>query len=280
MLQKYYTALVAMVLTLLCSIAPAVAEPVKLVSLSDDLVQGGVVFGRLQQPAKVWVDGRAVDVDAQLRFVFGLDRDAPETLTITTQLQGQEQQQWHYEVATRHYNLQKITGIKRSIMQPSAADIKRIKADVREAKAARKQDLALDAWQQRFIWPITGRITGVFGSQRVYNGVPSRPHYGVDIAAPTGSAVVAPAGGVITLANPDMFYSGGTVFIDHGRGLSSAFLHLSKLDVSVGEKVTQGQLIGEVGASGRSTGPHLDWRMNWFDRRVDPQLLVPPMIVQ
>ena len=122
-----------------------------------------------------------------------------------------------------------------------------------------------------------GRISGVYGSQRVLNGEPRRPHFGLDIAAPTGSPVKAPADGVITLAHPDMYYSGGTVILDHGQGLSSSFLHLSRILVAEGDEVSQGQVIAEVGATGRVTGAHLDWRMNWYDQRIDPQLLVGPM---
>ncbi|MGD2008216.1 MAG: M23 family metallopeptidase, partial [Cellvibrionales bacterium] len=126
-------------------------------------------------------------------------------------------------------------------------------------------------------WPAEGRISGVYGSQRFYNGTPGSPHYGVDVAVPTGHPVLAPGPGVITLAEPDLFYSGGTVILDHGYGLSSSFLHMSKLHVAVGDEVQPGDLIGEVGATGRATGPHLDWRMSWLDQRIDPQLLVPAM---
>ncbi|MDP4650548.1 MAG: M23 family metallopeptidase, partial [Haliea sp.] len=124
---------------------------------------------------------------------------------------------------------------------------------------------------------VEGRISGVYGSQRVYNGQPGSPHYGVDVAVPTGTIVRAPAAGVVTLAEPDLFYSGGTIILDHGYRLSSSFLHLSKVSVNVGDQIALGDVIGEVGATGRATGPHLDWRMSWREARIDPQLLVPPM---
>ena len=130
---------------------------------------------------------------------------------------------------------------------------------------------------QPFVWPIEGRITGVYGSQRVYNGVAGRPHYGVDVAAPVGAEVNAPAAGRIVLAHNNMFYSGGTLIIDHGHGLTSSFLHLSKILVEEGQEVQGGELVAEVGATGRVKGPHLDWRMNWRGARVDPELLVPEM---
>ena len=128
-----------------------------------------------------------------------------------------------------------------------------------------------------FAWPAKGRISGVYGSQRVLNGEPRRPHYGLDIAAPTGSPVYAPADGLITMTHPDMFYSGGTIILDHGQGLSSTFLHLSEILVEAGVFVKQGDLIGRIGSTGRASGPHLDWRMNWLDRRVNPQPLLPAL---
>jgi murein DD-endopeptidase MepM/ murein hydrolase activator NlpD len=156
--------------------------------------------------------------------------------------------------------------------------IARERALVREAKSARLERPEFLRWVRSGLsWPATGRISGVYGSQRFYNGTPGSPHYGVDVARPTGHPVVAPGPGIITLAEPDLFYSGGTVILDHGYGLSSSFLHLSEVLVEVGDEVAQGTWLGKVGATGRATGPHLDWRMSWFDQRIDPQLLVPPM---
>ena len=128
-----------------------------------------------------------------------------------------------------------------------------------------------------FIWPLQGPITGVYGSQRILNGEPRRPHFGVDVAAPTGTPVVAPADAIVTLVHPDMYFSGGTLIMDHGHGLSSTFIHLHKVLVEEGQVVKQGDVVAEVGATGRVTGPHLDWRMNLFTVRIDPELLVPPM---
>ena len=128
--------------------------------------------------------------------------------------------------------------------------------------------------QSGFVWPAKGQISGVYGSQRILNGRPKQPHYGIDIAAPKGSLVVAPTGGVVALAEPDLYYSGGTIILDHGHGLTSAFLHMDKLFVAVGDVVSQSQPIGTIGSTGRSTGPHLDWRINWFEKRIDPGLLV------
>ena len=184
-------------------------------------------------------------------------------------------------VAQRNYSLQTITGVPQQTVTPSEEHLARIsneRAKVRRAKSRRlARSDGLRAVQSGFSWPVTGRISGVYGSQRIYNGTPGTPHYGVDVAQPTGTPVMAPASGEVTLAEPDLFYSGGTVILDHGYGLSSSFLHLSEVSVSVGDQLQSGDLIGEIGATGRATGPHLDWRMSWFNQRIDPQLLVPPM---
>ena len=156
----------------------------------------------------------------------------------------------------------------------------RIKNDNRIVALARKRNDARTDFDKGFIWPVKGRITGVYGSQRVFNGVPKRPHFGIDIAAPTGTKVLAPAGGIVTLAEDDLYYSGGTLIIDHGHGLSSTFIHLHKNLVKVGDRVEQGDAVAEVGATGRVTGPHLDWRMNWFKHRIDPELLVKHLPMQ
>ena len=141
------------------------------------------------------------------------------------------------------------------------------------ASARARRDQRTD-YAAPFAWPARGRISGVYGSQRILNGEPRRPHFGVDVAAPTGTPVYAPAPGIVTLAHEDMYFSGGTLIIDHGHGLSSSFLHLSEILVEAGTYVSRGDLIARIGATGRASGPHLDWRMNWLDRRVDPQRLV------
>lgn len=180
-------------------------------------------------------------------------------------------------MARKNYRIQRIEGVPQQTVTPSKAQRERASKEAEKVWLARQTDYRATDFMQEFQWPLLGPISGVYGSQRVYNGQPRRPHYGVDIARPKGTPVVAPAAGLVTLAEPDLFYSGGTLIIDHGHRLSSTFLHLSKLHVKVGQKVKQGDLIGEVGASGRATGPHLDWRMNWRDRRVDPTTLVGPM---
>ncbi|MGL4475109.1 MAG: M23 family metallopeptidase, partial [Shewanella sp.] len=177
----------------------------------------------------------------------------------------------------RQYKIQQVTGIAKKIMQPDPKDVARAALDSQQVNRARAIDSDGMAFVSEFMWPLQGRISGVYGSQRVYNGEPGRPHFGVDIAAPRGTKAMAPADGVVTLAVPDMFYSGGTLIVDHGNGVNSTFLHLDKLLVNVGQSIKQGEVIALVGSTGRSTGPHLDWRLNWFNTRLDPATIVPAM---
>ena len=174
-----------------------------------------------------------------------------------------------------------MEGVPRETVTPSKEHLARIARERKLVRAAKgriikRPDILLSVIEG-FQWPVVGPISGVYGSQRYYNGVPGSPHYGVDIALPTGTPVHAPASGIVTLAEEDLFYSGGTIILDHGYRLSSSFLHLSRVSVSVGDEISQGDVLGEIGSSGRATGPHLDWRMSWRNERVDPQLLVPPM---
>jgi len=248
------------------------------VMLRGPLTQGALILGKSEPGVKVWLNGEPIRVSDAGDFVFGFGRDEP--LQHTLKVESRDGRLWEEALTleARSYRIQRVEGIKKEIMSPSEEDLKRIREDVAQVKAARKTDDNRLDFLKPLMWPIKGPITGVYGSQRFYNGVPKRPHYGVDIAAPTGTEVKSPGGGVITLAHPDMFYSGGTLILDHGFGVSSTFLHLSKLHVKEGDLVEQGDLIGEVGSAGRSTGPHLDWRMNWFNRRIDVELMVegPP----
>ena len=181
------------------------------------------------------------------------------------------------EVAPREYRIQRIDGLPREKVTPPEAVLARIREEGARVAAARANDDPRTDFRDGFVWPLTGRISGVYGSQRVLNGEPRRPHFGVDVAAPTGTPVAAPADAVVRLADDDLYFSGGTLIMDHGHGLTSTFIHLSKILVEPGQRVRQGEVVAEVGATGRATGPHLDWRMNLFDARLDPQLLTPPM---
>lgn len=247
------------------------------VSLNGPFIQGGLVIGRGQPGTEVSLDEQKVRVSEQGLFSLGFDRDAPATMQLSLALPDGSTHTHRLDIARRDYNIQRIEGIAKKIMSPSEQDLKRIRAEAAQVRAARAAIQQREDFAGQFVWPLTGPITGVFGSQRVYNGQPKRPHYGVDVAAPTGTPLSTPAPGIVTLAHDDMFYSGGTLIIDHGYGLSSTLMHLSKVLVKVGDVVQPGDIVAEVGATGRATGPHLDWRMNWYQSRIDPQLLVEAM---
>ncbi len=260
--------LLMMMGTLVCSAA---------VELQGSFTQGGLVFGKTMPGAQVQHDGEKVPVSPDGDFVIGFSREASETSELRVRLPDGGQERRQLQIAKREYDIQRIDGLPERKVTPKKEDQTRIETDRAAVKRARARlDQRID-FLQGFEWPAKGRITGVYGSQRILNGKPKWPHYGVDIAGPVGKPVHAPADGIVTLAHPDMFYSGATLIMDHGHGLSSTFLHLHKILVREGQRVRKGQIVAEMGASGRVTGPHLDWRMNLRGKRVDPQLLVGPM---
>ena len=251
----------------------------KLIELEGRWIQGGLLIGRFvdQTSGSVEFLKQQVPVSSSGVFMLGLGRDAPRSVTLQARVTNGAACQQAFTVEQRDYKIQRVEGVPKKTVNPGPEYYQRIRSEAAAARQARTARLDLPHYLQSFQWPVQGPISGVYGSQRYYNGAPRRPHFGVDIARPTGTPVAAPAAGVVTLAHKDMFFSGGTLILDHGQGLSSSFLHLSKLLVEVGQHIEQGQLIAEIGATGRVTGPHLDWRMNWHNQRVDPQLLVPPM---
>lgn len=257
--------------------AAAQADDIPVRWLSGEWIQGGVIIGQVEPGSTMIFQDRKLRLDAEGRFVFGLHRDEAKTVRLKLIEPDGTEHPFARTVAQREYRIQRIDGIDQSKVTPPESTLARIRKEGAMVRKARHQDSARTNFAEGFIWPAIGPISGVFGSQRILNGQPRQPHYGVDVALPTGSPVVAPAGGIVTLAHDDMYFSGGTLMIDHGHGLSSAFLHLSKILVKVGQEVQQGELIAEIGATGRVTGPHLDWRVNWFDARVDAELLVPEM---
>lgn len=245
--------------------------------LRGNATQGGMLFGKTDPDAKVQLNNKTVRVAPDGQFVIGFGRDAAPKATLTITLANGESLRHTLAIKQRQYNIQKIEGVPSKTVTPSQEFLKRIRKESSQVGRARKTDSDKLFFLERFDWPLMGRITGVYGSQRYYNGVPKRPHFGLDIAAPTGTPMYAPNDGTITLAHPDMFYSGGTIIMDHGYGISSTFIHLSKVHVKVGDHVKRGDLLGEVGAGGRATGPHLDWRINWYKVRLDPQLIMGSM---
>ena len=243
--------------------------------VTGQLTQGGLVRGQVPPGTRVIFNEHQVQLTAAGEFILGFDRDAPAHQILTLVAPNGQTTTEELPISQRSYRVQRINGISQQMMDPSPEELLRIEAESELAKHAREIDSDLPYFQQTFIWPAKGPITGVYGSQRILNGEARRPHFGVDIAAPLGAAVVAPAGGVVTLCHPGMFFSGATLIIDHGHGLFSSFLHLDKILVKTGDRVTQGEVIARVGASGRVTGPHLDWRINWFTVHLDPQLFIP-----
>lgn len=265
-----------LILTLLALLAPFAAAAAEL-RLDGNLSQGGLVIGRAAAGATVALDGRKVRVAPDGLFVIGFHRDAPPAaeLVVTGPDGGVERRT--LAVAPRSYDIQRIDGLPPRMVTPPPEVLERIRRENARIAALREIDRPEALFRSGFAWPAVGRISGVYGSQRILNGEAKQPHYGVDIAAPVGTPVKAPADGVVVLAEKDLYYTGGTVILDHGHGLSSAFLHLSEVTAKVGDRLRQGDVLGTLGATGRVTGPHLDWRMNWFEARIDPQLLVPPM---
>ena len=243
--------------------------------LLDTPQPGALVRGKVESGTQVWLGDKALKLSPSGYFVFGLGRDDKTMPLLRWQQKGLEGRV-SYALPLREYAIQRIDGLPDNMVSPSQQALTRIRTDNRQVSQARQVDSDFDFFAQSFIWPAEGPLSGVYGSQRVLNGQPKRPHFGVDVAAPTGTPVVAPADGVVTLWVSDMYYSGGTLIIDHGHQVSSTFIHLHSSHVKQGDEVKQGQLIAEIGATGRVTGAHLDWRINWGKVRVDPALLVPP----
>ncbi len=242
-------------------------------TIEGEPVQGGLLFARTTPGAVVHLDERPLKLDAEGRFVFGFGRDAATDSLLIIQHKDQ-QIDYPLSVRQRDYQVQRIDGLPSKMVSPDQKALERIRRENRQIAQVRAGYTESDAFRAGFILPAEGPISGVYGSQRILNGEPRRPHFGLDIAAPTGTAVIAPAAGTVALAEPDLYFTGGTLMIDHGRGITSVFSHLSALTVSEGDFVAQGEKIGEIGATGRATGPHLDWRVNWFEVRLDPALLL------
>ncbi|MBA3897754.1 MAG: M23 family metallopeptidase [Sphingomonadaceae bacterium] len=245
-------------------------------TLSAPAAQGGLVLGTAPTgTCALTLDGEVVRVASDGRFVMGFGRDAGASATLVATLPGGREVTRMLAVASRQWRIETFSSLPRFAL-PSA-EFQRLRPDeLRRIAAARAIDSGSEGWRQQFVWPVTGRVSGVFGSQRVYaNGEKGDYHSGVDIARPEGTPVVAPADGVVVLAADRPFtLEGNLLIIDHGMGLNSAFLHLSQIDVKAGEHVARGQPVGRIGMTGRATGPHLHWAIKWRDRRLDPQAVL------
>lgn len=241
------------------------------------VAQGTLVIAHVALGSHVTYEGHDLRVGPDGAVVFGVGRDAKGAVTVDVRKGSAGNQVISIAVTPRDWPVERIDGVPPATVEPPPEIVARIQREQARVVAARVRDDAREDFLQTFIWPVSGRISGRFGNQRVYvvNGkdVPKAPHSGMDIAVPQGTPIKAPASGIVTFAAPDLYLTGGTVLIDHGHGVSSNFLHMSRIDVKVGERVEQGQIIGAVGKTGRATGPHLHWGLNWFNVRLDPLLL-------
>jgi murein DD-endopeptidase MepM/ murein hydrolase activator NlpD len=260
---------------LLAVVQPAAAPAIQLSGMPG---QGAVLTGRVPAgTTMLMLDGQPVWLAGDGAFLIAFDRDAAPTATLVATLADGRRLIRTLAVAPRAWRIERLPTLPR-IAQPSEEFKRRRAPELAQIAAARSASGDAQGWRQRFVWPATGRISGLFGSQRIYAGEPGAYHSGVDVARPAGTPIVAPADGVVILAAAAPFtLEGNLLMIDHGMGLNSAFLHLSRIDVKVGDRVVQGQRLGAIGATGRATGPHLHWGMKWNDARIDPQLLAGPM---
>jgi murein DD-endopeptidase MepM/ murein hydrolase activator NlpD len=257
-------------------VAVCARDPHRL-ELPQQTTWGGLVQGRTEADAEVSVAGRRLRIAADGSFLFGVGRDDIGPIVVKVRYADRSESTASIAVQSRDFAIERVDGVPESTVNPPPEIAKRIEREQIEVARARERDDDRQDFRFGFVWPARGRISGVYGSQRVLNGTPKNPHYGVDVAAKTGTPILAPAGGIVSFAKPDLYLTGGTVILDHGHGLSSVFVHLSRLDVEVGQRIEQGQRLGLVGATGRASGPHLHWGMNWFDVRIDPELIVGPM---
>lgn len=241
------------------------------------VTQGALVRGVTAAGNRVKLGVRALRVDGAGRFAFGVGRDERGPLQLRIDWFDGARETLNLKVQPRDWPIEHVRGVPPATVEPPPEIAARIAREQAAVAAARVRDDARSDFAADFAWPLTGRISGRFGSARSYNGKSGTPHSGTDVAAPAGAPLRAPAPGIVTFAEPDLYLTGGTLLLDHGHGISSAFLHLSRIDVPVGQRVERGDVLGAVGSTGRATGPHMHWGLNWFDVRLDPQLLAPPM---
>ena len=239
------------------------------VEFKGKFIQGHYIVGVTDPSSKIIIDKKNVKVSEDGYFVFGIDRDRKFDLTIT-KINNGKKEKIIKKVLKRKYNIQRIDGLEESKVTPPESVYKRIKKENSKIGEARAINSDLPFFKNQFIMPVEGIISGVYGSQRILNGKPRWPHYGIDIAAKKGTMIKSSGSGIVTMAEDDLYYTGGTIIMDHGHGISTIYSHLETVLVSVGDKINKGDLIGTVGSTGRSTGPHLDFRVNWFQTRLDP----------
>lgn len=261
-------------------VVPALAQQVAYSPLDShstfpaSVSQGALVFGKVTPGSVVRYGGRELRVSGYGTVVFGVGRDERGPLRVEIVRPDGSRDAAQVMVTPREWPVEYVTGVPPKTVNPPPEIAERIKREQALVTAARNRNDDRTDFAKPFVWPVQGRISGRFGNGRVYNGQAGAGHSGMDIAVPTGTPVKAPAAGVVAFAAPNLYLTGGTLLLDHGYGVSSNFLHLSRIDVKVGDRVEQGQVIAAVGATGRATGPHLHWGMNWFDVRIDPLLVL------
>ncbi len=243
------------------------------IEFKGKFLQGHYIVVITNPAAKIIIDKKKVKVSKDGYFVFGIDRDRKFDVIITKIINGKKEIITK-QVLKRKYNIQRIDGLDEKKVTPPESVYKRIKEENNKIGKARAINSDLPFFKNQFIMPVKGIISGVYGSQRILNGKPKWPHYGIDIAAKQGTMIKSSGSGIVTMAEDDLYYTGGTIIMDHGHGISTIYSHLENVMVSVGDKINQGDIIGTVGSTGRSTGPHLDFRVNWFQTRLDPMSLL------
>ena len=249
------------------------ASPAKSIEFTGEFFQGYFIIGKTDPAAKIVIDKKKIKVSKDGYFVFGLDRDRKFDLEITKILNNKKELIVK-KIYKRTYKIQRIDGLPKNKVTPPQSVYKRIKDENNKIGKARSINSNLPFFKDQFIMPVEGIISGVYGSQRILNGKPKWPHYGIDIAAKQGTMIKSSGSGTVTMAEDDLYYTGGTIIMDHGHGVSTIYSHLENVLVSVGDEINQGDIIGTVGSTGRSTGPHLDFRINWFQTRLDPMSIL------
>lgn len=268
------SAAVALLAVATAAAAAGAGPPATPLRFHGEWRQGALLLGEAPPGSAIRFDGHGLDLTRDGVFVIGLDRDEPSPARIEVRTPGAPERTLEYPVAPGDWKVQRIEGLPPQQVNPPPQVAARIRREAAEIRTVRNSASDLTGFTQRFIWPVHGALSSVFGSQRILNGEPKQPHYGVDLAVPSGTPVRAPADGRVSLVAQDFYFTGTTLMLDHGHGVQSVFAHLSRIEVRLGQRVRQGQVIALSGASGRATGPNLHWGVSWFDNHVDPAALV------